>query len=100
MPTLTEAMNSIDKGLVLKSGKFATRKAFGMALRMLAPNDKRVWALDADTRNSTFTQDFLAEPEATDRFAECKIAEQNMVSVAAGLPPLKRCPSVPLSRSS
>ena len=41
MPTLAEAMNSVDKGLVLKSGKFATRKAFGMALRMLR-NDKRV----------------------------------------------------------
>ncbi|MDP7400433.1 MAG: thiamine pyrophosphate-dependent enzyme, partial [Phycisphaerales bacterium] len=92
MPTLAEAMNSVDKGLVLKSGKFATRKAFGMALRMLARNDKRVWALDADTRNSTFTQDFLAEPEATDRFAECKIAEQNMVSVAAGLAAAEKVP--------
>ena len=92
MPTLAEAMNSVDKGLVLKSGKFATRKAFGMALRMLARNDKRVQALDADTRNSTFTQDFLAEPEATDRFAECKIAEQNMVSVAAGLAAAEKVP--------
>jgi len=40
-------------------------------------------ALDGDTKNSTYSQDFLKQhPE---RFFECFIAEQNMVGVAAGL---------------
>ena len=63
--------------------KLATRQAYGLALRALGRASKRVVALDADVSNSTFSE--LFRKEFPDRFVECRIAEQNMVSVAAGL---------------
>jgi len=64
-------------------GKLATRRAYGLALRELAKLDDRIVALDGDVSNSTFAN-YLAK-ELPERFFECKIAEQNMVSAAAGL---------------
>ncbi|CAB1335787.1 unnamed protein product [Coregonus sp. 'balchen'] len=62
--------------------KVATRKAYGVALAKLGQSSPRVVALDADMKNSTFSEMFhKAYPE---RFIECFIAEQNMVSVAIG----------------
>ncbi|XP_006188868.1 transketolase-like protein 1 [Camelus ferus] len=62
--------------------KMATRKACGLALAKLGHANDRVIVLDGDTRNSTFSEIFRKEhPE---RFIECFIAEQNMVSVALG----------------
>jgi len=62
--------------------KIATRKAYGVALAKLGEGSQRVVALDGDTKNSTFSDMFRkAHP---DRFVECFIAEQNMVSVAIG----------------
>ncbi len=61
----------------------ATREAYGTALAKIGAVDPRIVALDGDTKNSTFSERFLkAYP---DRFFESFIAEQNMVSVAAGL---------------
>ena len=60
----------------------ATRLAYGTALVKLGANSKRVVALDADTKNSTFSDKFRkAYP---DRFIECFIAEQNLIGVAVG----------------
>lgn len=60
----------------------ATRKAYGKALVKIGANNNRVVAVDCDTKNSTFADDFRkAYPE---RFIECFIAEQNMVGVAIG----------------
>ena len=67
----------------LAKGKLATRRAYGAALLALARADDRIVALDGDVRNSTFS-DILARA-MPDRFFECKIAEQNMVSTAVGL---------------
>nr|XP_056712135.1 transketolase-like protein 1 [Euleptes europaea] len=62
--------------------KVATRKAYGLALAKLGTANSRVVALDGDTKNSTFAELFKkAHPE---RYIECYIAEQNMVSVALG----------------
>ncbi|XP_039184591.1 transketolase-like protein 1 [Crotalus tigris] len=62
--------------------KVATRKAYGLALVKLGKTDKHVVVLDGDTKNSTFAELFKqAHPE---RYIECYIAEQNMVSVALG----------------
>ncbi|XP_063288746.1 transketolase-like protein 1 [Pelobates fuscus] len=62
--------------------KIATRKAYGLALAKLGHANNRVIALDGDTKNSTFSEIFKqAHP---DRYIECFIAEQNMVSVAMG----------------
>lgn len=60
----------------------ATREAFGNALARIGEVDQRIVALDGDTKNSTFSDKFYKKfPE---RFAECFIAEQNMVGVATG----------------
>jgi transketolase len=61
----------------------ATREAFGAALARLGDVDSRVVALDADVKNSTFSEKFeAAHPE---RFYQCFIAEQVMVGAAMGL---------------
>ncbi|MCK4517981.1 transketolase, partial [Candidatus Babeliales bacterium] len=61
----------------------ATRKAFGYALAALGRASKNIVALDADVKNSTYTDIF--EKEFSERFIQCFIAEQTMVGVATGL---------------
>jgi transketolase len=67
----------------LGKGKLATRRAYGAALAALGAADERIVALDGDVSNSTFAEFF--RKKFPSRFFECKIAEQNMVSTAAGL---------------
>ncbi|KAJ8394792.1 hypothetical protein AAFF_G00041470 [Aldrovandia affinis] len=62
--------------------KIATRKAYGLALAKLGRYNERVVALDGDTRNSTYSEIF--KNEHPNRYVECYIAEQNMVSVGVG----------------
>lgn len=63
--------------------KLSPRRAYGMALAALGDANEAVVALDADVKNSTYAETFAkAHP---DRYFEARIAEQNMVSVAAGL---------------
>jgi transketolase len=61
----------------------ATREAYGTALAKLAEADPRVVALDADVKNSTFSDRF--EKAAPDRFYQNFIAEQIMIGSAMGL---------------
>ncbi len=61
----------------------ATREAFGHALVALGDANPIVVALDADVKNSTFTEAF--GKRFPTRFFENFIAEQNMVGAAAGL---------------
>jgi transketolase len=61
----------------------ATREAYGTALAKLGEADLRVVALDADVKNSTFSEKF--EKVFPDRFYQNFIAEQNMIGVAMGL---------------
>jgi transketolase len=63
--------------------ELSPRRAFGLALDALGSSNPNVVALDCDVKNSTCAQDF-AKNHPT-HFLECRIAEQNMVSVAAGL---------------
>ncbi len=84
-PTFTEAMRRLDMESVVHTGRYATRKAYGVALRSLGHVSDRIIALDADVSNSTFAETFAKDPALTSRFVECKIAEQNMISVAAGM---------------
>jgi transketolase len=71
----------LDKDLA--AGKpIAPRKAYGAALVALGEADKRVIGLDADVKNSTHAEWFAKKFPA--QYLECKIAEQNMISVAAG----------------
>jgi transketolase len=61
----------------------ATREAFGAAIARLGAADDRIVALDADVKNSTFSEKFMERhPE---RFYENFIAEQVMIGASMGL---------------
>ncbi len=85
MAPLSETMKKLDMGGVLHTGKMATRRAYGIALRALGAVNDRVVVLDADVSNSTYADMFKKDAGLAPRFLECKIAEQNMMSVGAGL---------------
>src|SRR5439155_16645685 len=61
----------------------ATREAYGTAIAKLGEADSRIVALDADVKNSTFSEKF--EKALPDRFYENFIAEQVMIGAAMGL---------------
>jgi transketolase len=61
----------------------ATREAYGAALAALGAADPRIVALDADVKNSTFSE--LFERAHGDRFYQTFIAEQAMIGIAMGL---------------
>src|SRR5207247_3213933 len=61
----------------------ATREAYGTAIPKLGEADSRVVALDADVKNSTFSDKF--EKALPDRFYENFIAEQIMIGASMGL---------------
>ena len=61
----------------------ATREAYGAVLAALGTADPRVVVLDADVKNSTFSDAF--EQLHPDRFYQTYIAEQVMVGAALGL---------------
>lgn len=65
------------------NGMAACRNAFGEALTELGRVNDRVVVLDADLATSTKAGLFASE--FPDRFFEVGIAEQNMISMAAGL---------------
>lgn len=85
MPSFSQMMKKLDMESVMHSGKMATRRAYGVALRALGQINDRVVVLDADVSNSTFADMFRKDAALASRFVECKIAEQNMFSVGAGL---------------
>jgi transketolase len=91
---LAETMKKLDMESALHTGKMATRKAYGIALRALGHVNSRVVVLDADVSNSTFAEMFAKDADLRERFFECKIAEQNMVSVAVGLAAAGKVPFV------
>ncbi len=61
----------------------ATREAYGTAIAKLGESDARVVALDADVKNSTFSDKF--EKALPGRFYQNFIAEQVMIGSAMGL---------------
>jgi transketolase len=68
----------------------ATREAYGAALARIGDENPLVVALDGDTKNSTYSEKFMKSH--ADRFFECFIAEQNMVSAAVGLGAMGKIP--------
>jgi len=82
LPPFAEVIKRAGMASALESKKLSTRRAFGAALLALGEADPRIVSLDGDVSNSTFA-DLFARRFAS-RFFECKIAEQNMISVAAG----------------
>ena len=70
----------------------ATREAFGAALEALGGVNPLVVGLDADVKNSTYTDKF--GKKFPNRFFENFIAEQNMLGAAAGLAACGKIPFV------
>ena len=83
LPGFQAGLERVGLDSALETRRLATRVAYGVALVALGDADSRVVCLDGDVRNSTFAELFAREHP--DRFFECKIAEQNMISAAAGL---------------
>jgi transketolase len=63
----------------------STREAYGNALKRLGEQDphNHIFALDCDVKNSTMAE--VYEKAHPDKFINCYIAEQNMISVALGV---------------
>jgi len=59
------------------------REAYGQTLLELGMENPDIVVLDADLSRSTMTH-FFAQ-KIPERFFECGVAEQNMISIAAGL---------------
>lgn len=75
--------------LIAKSAN-SLRESFGQSITKIASINKKVVILDADLSGGTGCHHFLKKyPE---RFFQCGIAEQNMISVAAGMSSLGLIP--------
>ena len=74
---------TVGPSIYKRGDSVATREAYGAALARLAAGDERIVALDADVKNSTFSEKF--EQAYPQRFYQTFIAEQAMIGVAMGL---------------
>lgn len=83
LPPFGECLKNAGLSAALAKRQLSTRRAYGAALAALGAADPRIVALDGDVGNSTFSEIFARQHPQ--RFFECKIAEQNMVSAAVGL---------------
>lgn len=70
----------------------ATREAYGNALAAVGAKNKNIVVLDADLSKSTKTNVF--KEQLPDRFFNVGIAEQNLISVGAGLAAAGKIPFV------
>ena len=70
----------------------ATREAYGNALAVIGAKNKNIVVLDADLSKSTKTNVF--KEQFPDRFFNVGIAEQNLISVGAGLAAAGKIPFV------
>ncbi len=84
-PTFDDAARKFGQAKVLEQGKMAVRNAYGLAIQSLGHAHSHVVSLDADVRGSTGAASFAGDEALKPRFFDCRIAEQNMVSLAAGL---------------
>jgi transketolase len=82
-PPATDFEKAVPAPTYPPGAQVATREAFGSALVALGQADPRIVALDADVKNSTYSEKF--EGKYPDRFYQCFIAEQAMVGTAMGL---------------
>lgn len=73
-----------------KNDSIATRRAYGNALVAAGRACPAIVSLDGDVKNSTFAE--LFEAKFPERFFQCFIAEQNMVSMGVGF---DRCGDIP-----
>ena len=83
VPAATSVLGAVQLPPYKLGTAVATREAYGDALVALGAADARVVVLDADVKNSTFSEKF--EQQYPDRFYQTFIAEQVMVGAALGL---------------
>jgi len=83
VPAATSVLGTVQLPPYKLGTAVATREAYGDALVALGAADARVVVLDADVKNSTFSEKF--EQQYPDRFYQTFIAEQVMVGAALGL---------------
>jgi transketolase len=76
------------------SKPMSTREAYGLSLKKLGEQDDgdHIVALDADVKNSTFSE--IYEKAYPNKFINCFIAEQNMISVALGVNKRNKIPFI------
>ncbi|HZH49975.1 MAG TPA: transketolase, partial [Nitrospira sp.] len=92
VPTAMPAISPLPASPYKVGESAATREAFGVALEALGAVNPLVVGLDADVKNSTYTEKF--SKKFPGRFFENFIAEQNMIGAAAGL---AACGKVPFA---
>lgn len=82
-PAAVKLEDSLAKSNFDGSKPNSARAAYGDALKDYGSQNDRIWVIDGDVSNSTFSDRFAqANP---DRHIECGIAEQNMISVGVGV---------------
>jgi transketolase len=69
---------------------FATREAYGYALKRLGAVNPHIVAISGDVKNSTFSE--IYQDAFPDHFYQGYIAEQNLVSVGVGLAAFGKVP--------
>jgi transketolase len=79
----TDGIRVMDLPTYTTGEKIATRYAYGQALVALGKADADVVALDAEVKNSTYSE--LFEQKFPHRFYQCFIAEQNMIGMGVGM---------------
>ena len=83
-PKSVAAAGAIAAPAYALGAQVATREAFGDAIAKLGAQDARIVALDADVKNSTFSEKFEQRADKG-RFYQNFIAEQVMIGAAMGL---------------
>jgi transketolase len=91
LPKITDSNQEISFNFD-KEQKYATREVYGEILAKSGKLNENIYCLDAEVKNSTFSEIFLKENPQ--RFVECFIAEQNMIGLAVGLQRLGKIPFV------
>jgi transketolase len=86
-----DALKAVGWEGALDAKTLSTRKAYGAALMAIGANP-RIVGIDADVKNSTFSEMFAKK--YVDRYFEARIAEQNMISVGAGIAASGRVPFI------
>ena len=81
-PAMPCSIGAMPKSDYIIGDAIATRKVYGQSLVKLGDVCKDVVSLDAEVKNSTYAE--LFEKAHPDRFFQCFIAEQNMVSMGVG----------------
>ena len=82
----------LNRRLKTKKTKESLREAFGISLTKLSKKNKKILVLDADLNGGTGVHHF--RKKIPNQFIQCGIAEQNMLSMAAGISSLGFIPFV------